>query len=198
MLKMRHKNLLLFAAIAIVTAAVGTFVYLYEIPPLIYHGWERGLLKKGLGGGPIPVNTLFAEPGLMNPDSAKSNRLVAGADPGLLYTVGVLDLTSGPEIFRVPAMAGRYYDIELVDSRGDDFAYLGSRTTGGRAGSFLISGPGWRGTVPNGVRHIKSPDDTVLLLGRVLPKSRGDVSAAYELSKRARLTPLSRWKPAAG
>jgi hypothetical protein len=197
-MKVKHKNLVAFSVAVLVTIAIGTSVYVYEIPPLIYGGWEQGFVQKGAGGGPIPVNTLYTEPGLLNPNSTKSDRLVAGGDPGLLYTVGVLDLSGGAEILSVPAMAGRYYDIELVDTRGDDFGYVGSRTTGGQAGNFLISGPGWHGTVPAGVMQITSPDNKVLLLGRVLVENESEVSTAYNLSIQIKLTPLSDWQPAAG
>lgn len=95
-------------------------------------------------------------------------------------------------------MGSRYYDIELVDSRGDDFAYVGSRTNGTQAGNFLISGPDWHGTVPQGVTQITSPDNKVLLIGRVLVQNDTDLSTAYSLSTQIQLTPLSSWQPTVG
>jgi len=195
--KLKHKSLAAFSVAVLVTVGVGTFVYLYEIPPLIYSGWRQELAK-GIGQGPIPVNTLYTAPSLFTPNSTKTNRAVAGGDPGLLYSVGILDLSKGPLVLSVPAMGGRYYDIELVDSRGDDFGYVGSRTTGGQAGNFLISGPGWQGTVPAGVTQMKSPDNSVLLFGRVLVQNASEVSVAYNLSIQMKLTPLSNWQPSAG
>ena len=196
-MKLKHRSLFLFAVVVLVTAGIGTFVYIYEIPPLIYSGWRQEL-EKGIGQGAIPVNTLYTAPGLFNPNSTKSNRGVSGGDPGLLYSVGILDLSNGPFVLTVPAMGSRYYDIELVDSRGDDFAYVGSRTTGGQAGAFLISGPGWQGTVPAGVTLMKSPDNSVLLFGRVLVQNASEVSVAYNLSVQMKLTPLSSWQPGTG
>lgn len=197
-MKLKHKSLVAFSVAVLLTVGICTFVYIYEIPPLIYNGWEQGIVQKGLGGGPIPVNTLWTEPNLPGPNLTKSNLLAAGANRDTLYTIGVLDLSKGPEVLSVPSMAGRYYDIELVDSRGDDFAYAGSRTTGGQAGSFLISGPGWQGTVPAGVIAITSPDNKVLLIGRVLVENESDVSTVYNLSTQIRLVTLSNWQPAAG
>jgi hypothetical protein len=194
---MKRKNLTVFAIALILTVGIGTFVYIFEIPPLIYSGWRQGL-EKGIGEGPISINTFYTAPNLFNPNSTKSNRFVAGGDPGLLYSVGILDLSNGPLILSVPAMGSRYYDIEFVDSRGDDFAYVGSRTTGGQAGNFLISGPGWSGTLPNGVSQITSPDNNVILFGRVLVQNASDVSVAYSLSSQMKLTPLSSWQSAAG
>jgi hypothetical protein len=195
--KLKHKSLAAFSVTLLLTVGIGTFVYIYEIPPLIYGGWAQGL-EKGIGEGPIPVNTLYTAPNLFNPNSTKSNRLVAGGDPGLLYSVAILDLSKGPLILSVPAMGGRYYDLEFVDSRGDDFAYVASRTTGGQAGTFLVSGPSWQGTMPAGVTQIKSPDNSVILFGRVLVQNASEVSVAYNLSIQMKLTPLSSWQPPAG
>jgi hypothetical protein len=196
--KLKHKNLLAFTVTVLVTVGIGTFVYIYEIPPLIYNGWEQGIVQEGLGGGPMPVNTLYTQPNLASPNSTKSNLAAGARNRDTLYTVGVLDLSKGPEILSVPAMGSRYCDIELVDSRGDDFAYVGSRTTGGQAGNFLISGPGSHGTVPQGVTQITSPDNKVLLIGRVLMQNDTDLSTAYSLSTQIQLTPLSSWQPKVG
>ena len=196
-MKLKHKSLVVFAMALLITVGIGTVVYIYEIPPLIYGGWAQGL-EKGIGEGPIPVNTLFTAPNLFNPNSTKTNRLVAGGDPSLLYSVAVLDLGKGPLVLSVPAMGSRYYDLEFVDMRGDDFAYVASRTTGGQAGTFLISGPGWQGTVPAGVTQLKSPDNSVILFGRVLVQNSSEVSIAYNLSIHMKLTPLSSWQPSAG
>ncbi len=77
----------------------------------------------------------------------------------------------------------------------DVFAYVGRRTTGTQAGDFLITGPGWRGTVPAGLTQISSPDNTVMLIGRVLVESDSDLATAYGLEKQIQLTPLSHWQP---
>ena len=196
-MRLKHKSLVVFAMAVLITVGIGTVVYIYEIPPLIYGGWAQGL-EKGIGEGPIPVNTLFTAPNLFNPNSTKTNRLVAGGDPGLLYSVAVLDLGKGPLVLSVPAMGSRYYDLEFVDMRGEDFAYVASRMTGGQAGTFLISGPDWQGIVPAGVTQLKSPDNSVILFGRVLVQNSSEVSMAYNLSIQMKLTPLSSWQPSAG
>lgn len=196
---MKHRNLLVFLVIALLTGAIGTFAYVYYAAPLVYNLWEQSIVQKGIGGGPIPVNTLYTEPNLPSASSASQSTGLetAGANRDTLYTIGVLDLSKGPEILSVPDMAGRYYVVQFVGSRGDDFSAIGTRTTGTQAGNFLISGPGWHGTVPNGVTQIHSPDKKVLVAGRVLVKSEGDLAAVYQLSTQIHLTPLSKWQPTA-
>jgi hypothetical protein len=109
--------------------------------------------------------------------------------------MGWLDLSKGPEVLHVPDMAGRYYSVQFMDPWGTVFAYVGRRTTGTGAGDYLMSGPGWQGKLPNGVKQIVSPNNTVLLIGRTLVESDSDLATAYGLAKQIQLTPLSRWHP---
>jgi hypothetical protein len=197
-LKLKHKNLAVFLVAVLLTVGVVAFVYIdYLATPYLLNLSAQSVIQKGLGGGPIPINTLYTEPNLPSPNST-SPLLLEGSQRDTLYTVGVLDLSGQPDVLHVPDMGGRYYAVQLTDSRGDDFAYVGTRTTGTQAGDFLISGPGWHGTVPNGVTQIASPDNRVFLIGRVLVQNDSDVSTAYALSEQIQLTPLSNWQPAVG
>jgi hypothetical protein len=78
-----------------------------------------------------------------------------------------------------------------IESDHADFAYVGTRTTGTQAGDYLITGPGWKGQVPSGMTQISSPNDSVLVIGRVLVESDNDLPTAYNLAKQIQLTPLS-------
>jgi hypothetical protein len=195
---MKHKHLLTFGSAMLVAWALGTFLFVYSWPHLVYNHFERAIVDKGFGDGPIPVNTLytetqalFAEP--LAPQSASSSNLMTtGVNRDTLLTVGWLDLGKGPQVLHVPDMAGRYYSVQFTDrSDGTDFAYVGTRTTGTQAGGFFITGPDWKGTVPQGMKQISSPNNSVLVLGRILVYGDSDLSTAYGLAKQIQLTPLS-------
>jgi len=110
----------------------------------------------------------------------------------VLYVGGVLDLSKGPQVLHVPDMAGRYYSVQFTDpSDGTNFAYVGKRTTGIEAGNYLMSGPGWKGAVSQGMTQIASPNKSVLVIGRVFVESDSDLPTAYGLAKQIQLTPLS-------
>src|SRR5512138_2174239 len=47
------------------------------------------------------------------------------------------------------------------------FADPGKRTTGTGAQKYAITGPGWSGTLPEGVTEYKSPTAIVWILGRI-------------------------------
>lgn len=194
---MKHRHVFIFCAAAVVAWVLGTCALIYFWPHMFYNAARRAVVKRGLGikAGGIPVNTLYAMPALASPSLSKSAWVRTG-NRDTLYMVGGLDLGKGPEIVRVPDMAGRYYSIEFVDPWLDIFADVGRRTTGTRAGDYLISGPHWQGVVPAGVTKIVSPSNSVLLIARVLVEGDGDLSTAYNLEKQIQLVPLTIGKSA--
>jgi hypothetical protein len=184
--------LLTFAVTVLVVLGVGAFAYTYFYPRLIYNAWETYIVQHGIDAGSssgIPINTLYTGPTLASP--SQSNALEGTGNRDTLYTIGWLDLSTGPQVLHVPDMAGRYYSVQFTDPWGTVFAYVGRRTTGTGAGDYLISGPGWQGKVPDGVTQIASPNNTVFVIGRTLVESDSDLTTAYGLAKQIQLTPLS-------
>ena len=180
-----------FVVVAVIVWGLGTVVFIYLWPTFAYSAYKRAVLRHGLGGGPIPVNTLYAVPTRVSPAASNASVLATGTDD-VLYIGGWLDLSNGPHVLHVPDMAGRYYSVQFTDpSDGTDFAYVGKRSTGTEAGEYLISGPGWKGTVSQGMTQIASPNKSVLVVGRVFVESDSDLSTAYGLAKQIQLTPLS-------
>ncbi len=190
-------HLLTFAVTVLVVWGVGTYATISFSPRLLYNGVEQAVVSHGLGGSGsagIPINTLYTQPTLAT--SSPSNNLLSTGNHDTLYTVGWLDLSKGPEVLHVPDMAGRYYAVQFTDPWGTVFAYVGRRTTGTQAGDYLISGPGWKGTVPAGVtQQIVAPNNTVAVIGRTLVESDSDLATAYGLAKQIQVTPLSQWHP---
>ena len=179
----------------------GTCAFIYFYPRMFFNVFERVIVERGLGvtnrcgSSGIPVNSLCAMPGLASRAVSKSKLMVTGTNHDTLYTIGLLDLRNGPQVLHVPDMAGRYYDIEFVDRWLDVFAYVGRRTTGTKAGEYLIRGPGWHGALPKGVSQIFSPSDRVVLIGRVLVYDDGDATTAYNLAKQIQVVPLTIRQP---
>ena len=188
---MEHEHLLITGSLMV----VGWFLFIYFWPRMMLYVYKRAILVKGFGDGPIPVNTLyterqalFADP--LHPPASTSKLATTGVNRDTLITIGWLDLAKGPLVLHVPDMAGRYYCVQFTDpSNNTNFAYVGKRTTGTEAGDYLVSGPGWKGTMPQGITQISSPNNSVLVIGRVFVESESDLSTAYDLAKQIRLTP---------
>jgi hypothetical protein len=188
----QSEHYLIFAAVMVAT----WFLFTYLWPRLLLSVFKRGILVQGGGDGPIPVNTLYTEPQALFADplnlpASASKLWTTGVNRDTLPTVGWVDLRKGAQILHVPDMAGRYYSVQFTDpSNNTNFAYVGKRTTGTAAGDYLLTGPGWKGAMPQGMTQISSPNHAVLVLGRVFVESQSDLPAAYDLSKQIQLTPL--------
>ncbi len=198
---MGRKHLLIFGSFMVAAWVLGTLLLLYFWPHFVSNFYKKAILKQGLGNGPIPINTLFTEPQnlfaepLIAQPASGSNLMTVGVNHDTLLTVGWLDLSKGPLVLHVPAMNDRYYSVQFTDPFDVNFAYVGTRTTGTQAGDYLITGPGWNGSVPQGMKQISSPNNSVLVLARVLVLNDSDLSTVYALSKQIQLTPLSQWNP---
>jgi len=194
---MTLEHILMFGGVCM-TTWVG-FIYLW--PSFILRVFKRAILVKGFGEGPIPVNTLYTEPQTLfadpiHPPASASKLGTTGVNRDTLITIGWLDLAKGPQVLHVPDMAGRYYSVQFTDpSNNTNFAYVGRRTTGTQAGDYLITGPRWKGSVAVGMKLISSPNNSVLIVGRVLVCSDADLPTAYWLAKQIQVAPLTIGQP---
>jgi hypothetical protein len=125
----------------------------------------------------------------------------AGGSPNndTLYSIAWLDLSREPVILSVPDLGDRYYTMEIASFDSDNFAYVGMRTTGTKAGNYAIVGPSWRGELPKGVQQLPpSRTPAAFILGRTLLRGPDDLPAIRAVMAQYKLTPLSLWgKPGA-
>lgn len=178
------------AVAAVLVWGFGAAAFIYLWPRLTVNGYKRAIVKHGFGEGPIPINTLYAVPGTSSPSASHGSLMATGAED-LLYVGGWLDLSKEPQVLHVPDMAGRYFSVQFTDpSTSANFAYVGKRTAGTTAGDYILSGPGWKGSAPNGMTQISSPTDSALVIGRVFVESDGDLPIAYALARQIQLAPL--------
>jgi hypothetical protein len=194
---MKRKHLLIFGPVMLVAWVLGTLILAFFWPHFVSNVYKKAILDQGFGQGPVPINTLYTEPQALFAEplaaqpAAGSKLMTTGVNHDTLLTVGWLDLSKGPLVLHVPDFSGRYYSVQLTDPFDVDFAYVGTRATGTQAGDYLITGPGWQGQVPGGLKQIASPNNSVLVLGRVLVYSDSDLAAAAGLAKQIQLKPLN-------
>lgn len=182
--------IVLLVVVAVVVWVLGAFAFIYLWPRITVGGFKRVFTRRGLGGGPIPVNTIYAVPESSSQSASSGNVIATGTDD-VLYVGGWLDVTAGPRILHVPEMKDRYYSIQFTDpTSGDNFAYVGKRTTGTAAGDFFLCGPKWTGTTPDGSTRIEIPHRAALLIGRVFVADEADRDAAYALAQEIQLMPV--------
>jgi hypothetical protein len=141
-----------------------------------------------------PVNQ-FANAPIFPPASFKD---VVRANVDTLYSSAFLDLSAEPVVLSVPDTGGRYYLMQMMDAWTNVFAAPGARTTGTQKKDFLVTGPGWSGSVPPDMQQITSPTDMVWILGRTQTNGPQDYAAVHAIQAGFQLAPLSQFgKPSA-
>jgi hypothetical protein len=175
---------------AVIVWAIGAPAFILFWPRITVAGFKRAIVRRGFGGGPIPVNTLYAEPSRSSASASNGSLMGTGTDD-VLYIGGWFELGDRPVVVHVPDMTGRYYSLQFTDpSSGANFAYIGTRATGSAAGDVVISAAGWTGEVPGGMTRIQAPGRSALVIGRVFVAGDDDQPAAYGLAKQITAAPL--------
>ncbi|MGX1742157.1 DUF1254 domain-containing protein [Bosea sp. NPDC055353] len=124
------------------------------------------------------------------PDASFKDVTAPNADT--LYTTAFFDVGKEPWVLSVPDMKDRYFLLPMLDGWTTVFQVPGKRTTGTGAQTYAITGPGWKGTLPEGVKEYKSSTNIVWLLGRIYcTGTPEDYAAVHKLQDEFKLVPLS-------
>lgn len=125
---------------------------------------------------------------------AADYRGISAPNADTLYSVTWLDL-SEPQVFSHPDMGNRFYLFEVTDLwMSDAEASPSTRTAGGKAANYLFTGPGWKGDVPQGVKHFPVATRYMVILGRTYADgTEQDYKAVNALQAQYKITPLSAW-----
>lgn len=129
----------------------------------------------------ISTPTLSAESGYVSPNV------------NVVYGFGFADLGAEPIILSAPDSGGRYYMIEMVDMYTNVFAYPAGGASGYKGGKFALVGPGWKGTLPAGVKRIDCPTRWVELQPRVQVKNEADLAGARKVLSAISMQGLSEY-----
>lgn len=126
------------------------------------------------------------------PDASFHDVTAPNADT--LYSTAWIDLSKEPYVLHIPDLDGRYYLMPMLDGWTEVFAVPGTRTTGTKEGNFAITGPGWKGTLPQGLTEYKSATNLVWILGRTYcTGTPEDLKAVHEIQDKYSISPLSAW-----
>lgn len=121
-----------------------------------------------------------------------SFRDVTAPNADTLYTTAWLDVGDEPWVLSMPDMKDRYFLFPMLDGWTNVFQVPGKRTTGTKAQTYAITGPGWKGTLPAGVKEYKSPTSIVWILGRIYcTGTPEDYAAVHAVQDEFKLVPLS-------
>src|SRR3954469_15253089 len=170
----------------------GRDAYLYGFPLIDFLRIRREntSVKAPDKRGNAPVNFFSHAPAFAEP----RDRTVVAPNVDTLYSIAQVDLGKGPIVLSHPSMGKRYFVFELVDPFTNVAGYVGTRTTGTKAGRFALTWTGRHNAKPpKGVKTIRSRYRRLWVIGRTLATDTpADLKAARSLQRRYTLTPLKR------
>jgi hypothetical protein len=169
--------------------AIATETYIYGYPLITMEMTRRvmtNVMKPEGTHGPMGQFVKMRE----YPTAAFKDVTAPNADT--LYTVAWVDVSKEPWVLSIPDMKDRYFLFPLLSGWTDVFQVPGKRTTGTKAQTYAITGPGWTGTLPEGVTEYKSPTGIVWILGRIYcTGTPQDYKAVHALQDQFAIVPLS-------
>jgi hypothetical protein len=168
---------------------LGVDAYIYGYPLVVMDSVRRVNTNVAVPQGKLAPVGHFAHFRSF-PDASK--RDIAGANVDTLYSFAWLDLSEGPYVLHLPEANGRFYLMPILNGWTEVIGNPGTRTTGDKAGDYAITGPRWTGSLPAGVRHIKSDTDMVWIAGRTYTSGTPqDYDAVHEMQDQYTLVPLA-------
>jgi len=170
-----------------VSSAVDAYLYGY---PLITFDVAR--MQQTNVAAPDPEHAPMGQMIRMRTYPAVDNHCCAAPNADTLYTEAWLDVSKEPWILGIPDMGNRYYIVPMLDGYSEVMSVASPPTTGYKAQTYAITGPGWTGTLPSGVTQVKSATEMVWVLGRVYcTGTPDDYKAVHALQDKFTVVPLS-------
>jgi len=169
---------------------LGVEAYVYGYPLLVMDALRRVTTNVEEPQGTLAPAGQFGHHRVF-PGASEGSSL-AGASLDTLYSLAWLDVAQDAYLLRLPRVEGRFYMMPILDGWTEVIGNPGTRTTGEGPLTYLITGPGWSGTVPAGAEHIASGTDMVLLIGRTYCSgTQSDYDAVHAIQDQYTLTLLS-------
>jgi hypothetical protein len=123
-----------------------------------------------------PINRL----GMITDYVDPAERLVACPNQDVVYGLGVLALDISPTVIQVPDFGDRFWVYQAVDLRTDSFVQLG-KMYDTKPGFYLLVGPNWKGTVPNGIAKVfRASTNTGVVVPRIFLDDTADDKRAVQ------------------
>ena len=104
---------------------------------------------------------------LLPPDGADLAPGLLEDDPCVVIASAWIDLTEGPVVLHLPHTHGRHFDLTLIDTAGDPFASLGTRTEEDGGVDVAVVGARWSGEAPHADLALRAPSDACWAVSRI-------------------------------
>jgi hypothetical protein len=134
------------------TKAIAEEAYIYGFPMIAgYKALYQFNVDKSSDQYKGPFNQVLNEARVFTP----KDTAIVTPNSDTPYSMVQADLRAEPIVLCVPAVdKKRYYSVMLTDMYTFNYGYIGSRATGNDAGCYVVAGPGWKGSTPDGIKKV--------------------------------------------
>ncbi|MCK5486224.1 MAG: DUF1254 domain-containing protein, partial [Desulfobacterales bacterium] len=164
--------------------------YIYGFPMVVnYKTMVAYTLDKNSPEFKGDFNELGCEARVYTPD----DKAIVTPNSDTPYCMGWVDIRKDPIVISVPEMEPeRFYHFQLVDLYTHNFAYLGTLTTGNKAGKYLIVNQSWKGKKPKGINNvIRCETDIFFVIVRTQLMNKSDLEKVKQIQGEYHMQPLS-------
>lgn len=170
---------------------LGLSGYVYGLP-LVMMDVTREVMTAASSSGEYsaPINQFHRIRDFVDPDFKNVVRISRNS----LWSTAFVDLQDEPVVFSHPETRGRYVVAQIMNMWTDNFASMGTRSTGTAAGNVVIAGPGWNGHVPSDVdQTYHCSTRYAWILVQIAAAGPQDFDEIHAMQDELRVTPLSAW-----
>lgn len=171
---------------------IGKQAYIYGYPALYYANLRYSMVENPQGLVSMPINTYYH----VRTPALPEHQYGGSPNRDTPYSLAFVDLSKEPVVLTSPEISdNRYFAIQMADFYSDVFAYIGKRTTGNKAGKYLVVGP--NNSVPDtsgfdGV--FECPTNWMWIVSRTYTDgSEEDLQFVHKVQDGHGITPLSQW-----
>ena len=201
---MKKIYLILVASLLVVTSSFGTEpklnpkeakaiakeAYIYGLPMVLnYKTMYSYVVDKNSPEYKGNFNHLGCEARVFTPE----DKAIVTPNSDTPYCMIWGDMRAEPLVLTIPEIEKeRFYEIQLVDLFTHNFAYVSTIATGNVPGKYLITGPDWKGKIPEGIKEV-IPSETQFLFSvfRTQLFNPDDLKNVKAIQDAYRLEPLS-------
>jgi hypothetical protein len=132
--------------------AIAEEAFVYGFPMVMNYGIVyEWFIDKSSAQYKCPFNQLYNTARVFTP----KDTTVVTPNSDTPYSFFCADLRAEPVVFTIPQIEkSRYYSVQLIDFYTCNYGYVGSRTTGNKAGNYMIAGPAWKGDKPKNIDKV--------------------------------------------
>ncbi|MFD0362706.1 DUF1254 domain-containing protein [Nocardia sp. GCM10030253] len=170
--------------------AIATDAYVFGYPLVLMDATRVAAEKI------TPANTFQHAAALPTP----GQRDIVRINLDTLYSAAWLDVSTEPIVLQVPAVEpGRYWLMQLMDAWTNTVHNPSSVRPQVKPDApappytYVVTGPQWTGSLPDGVTQLSMPTPTVWLLGRIQVNGTDDIPAVQAIQRQLKLVPLKAW-----